>query len=45
MRLFDTYISDDEGFSKFITYVCATIFLKWSGKLKQLEFNDIMNFL
>jgi len=44
MRLFDTYISDDEGFSTFHTYVCATLFLKWAGKLKKLDFMDLMDF-
>ena len=44
LRLFDTYISDDEGVSLFHTYVCATLLLKWSGKLKKLNFIDLLGF-
>ena len=44
MRLFDTYISDDEGVSCFHTYVCATLFLKWAGKLKKMGFMEILLF-
>ena len=44
-RLFDTLISDDDGFSFFLSYICATLFLKWSGKLKKLEFMELMMFL
>ncbi len=45
LRLFDTYITDEEGFQMFNTYVCATLFLKWAGKLKKLEFMELMVFL
>ena len=45
MRLFDTYISDEEGFSTFHTHICATLFLIWSNKLKSMQFMDIMIFL
>ena len=44
MRLFDTLIADNEGFSVFITFVCASLFLKWAGKLKKLDFMDTMKF-
>lgn len=44
MRLFDTYISDDKGVSTFHTYVCATLFLKWAGKVKEMEFLDVITF-
>ena len=44
-RLFDTYITADLGFQEFNTYVCATLFLKWAGKLKRLEFMELMLFL
>ena len=44
MRLFDTYISDDEGFSDFQTYICAALFLKWSRKIKRLDFIQLMQF-
>jgi hypothetical protein len=45
MRLFDTYISDDEGFSNFHTHICATLFLIWANKLKSMNFMDLMVFL
>lgn len=45
MRLFDTYIADEEGFSVLHTYVCVALLLKWSIKLKKMGFNDIMIFL
>eukprot|EP01016_Furgasonia_blochmanni_P002984 TRINITY_DN1116_c0_g1_i12.p1 TRINITY_DN1116_c0_g1~~TRINITY_DN1116_c0_g1_i12.p1 ORF type:complete len:288 (-),score=36.35 TRINITY_DN1116_c0_g1_i12:358-1221(-) len=45
MRLFDTYISDDEGFSVLHIYVCTAILLKWANKLKRMSFNDLMLFL
>jgi len=45
MRLFDTYIADEQGFSVFHMYVCAALLLKWSLKLKKMAFTDIMLFL
>jgi hypothetical protein len=45
LRLFDTYISDEQGFSVLHIYVCAALLLKWSIKLKKMNFTDIMLFL
>ena len=45
VRLFDTYISDDQGFSVLHLYVCASILLKWSIKLKKMNLDNIMLFL
>jgi len=45
MRLFDTYISDEQGFNVLHIYVCAALLLKWSLKLKKLNFSEIMIFL
>lgn len=45
MRLFDTYVSDEQGFSVLHIYVCAALLLKWSKKLKKMGFQDIMVFL
>jgi len=45
LRLFDTYIADEQGFSVFHLYVCAAILLKWSLKIKKMNFTDIMLFL
>jgi hypothetical protein len=45
MRLFDTYISDEQGFSVLHIYVCAALILKWSVKLKKMNFSEVMMFL
>ena len=45
MRLFDTYISDEQGFSVLHIYVCASLLLKWSIKIKKMAFQEIMVFL
>lgn len=45
VRLFDTYISDENGFSVLHLYVCAAILLKWSIKLKKMNLDNIMMFL
>jgi hypothetical protein len=45
IRLFDTYISDDRGFTVLHSYICIAIILKWSKKLKKMRFNDLILFL
>ena len=45
VRLFDTYISDEQGFNVLHLYVCAAILLKWSIKLKKMNLDNIMVFL
>lgn len=45
LRLFDTYIADEQGFNVFHFYVCAALLLKWTVKLKKMNFTDIMVFL
>lgn len=45
LRLFDTYISDDEGFTTLHIYVCTAILLKWAQKIKKMQFHEIMLFL
>jgi len=45
LRLFDTFIADEKGFSVLHIYVCAALLLKWSVKLKKMRFSDIMLFL
>lgn len=44
-RLFDTYISDDDGFISLHIFVCAGMLLKWAPKLKKMSFNEIIPFL
>jgi len=45
VRLFDTYMSDEQGFSVLHLYVCASILLKWSIKLQKMNLDNIMLFL
>ncbi|ELR17436.1 RabGAP/TBC domain containing protein [Acanthamoeba castellanii str. Neff] len=44
-RMWDTYLSEPEGFSTFHVYVCASFLTMWSDHLRQLEFQDIVLFL
>ena len=41
LRLYDTYLSDDK-FSVLLIYLCVAVILKFSKKLKKLNFNDIV---
>ena len=45
LRLFDTYISDDSGFSILHIYICAAMILKFGAKIKKMNNNEIMTFL
>lgn len=45
IRLWDTYIAEDSGFSAFHVYVCGAFLLTWSGELCKMEFQDIVMFL
>jgi hypothetical protein len=45
IRLWDTYFSEDEGFSQFHCYVCAALFLQFSKDLKEMSFQDALIFL
>lgn len=45
IRLWDTYFSEDEGFSQFHCYVCAALFLQFSKDLKEMSFQDALMFL
>lgn len=45
IRLFDTYISDDEGFTNLHCYISVVLLTKWSPKLKKMQFHEIMLFL
>lgn len=45
IRMWDTYLSENNGFSEFHVYVCAAFLVKWSDELKEMEFQDIMMFL
>lgn len=45
LRLFDTYISDDAGFSILHIYICSAMILKFGAKLKKMNNNEMMTFL
>lgn len=45
VRLWDTYISEPEGFSNFHVYVCAVFLIYWSPQLKQMDFQQLMLFM
>ena len=46
IRLWDTYLSEIEGFSHFHLYVCAAFLLRWKGELmKKADFHTLLMFL
>ncbi|KAL8839952.1 MAG: hypothetical protein Q9176_004179 [Flavoplaca citrina] len=45
IRMWDTYMAEEQGFSDFHLYVCAAFLVKWSEKLVQMDFQEIMMFL
>ena len=46
LRLWDTYFSEEKGFSDFHLYVCACLLLSFSEKLKAMtEFQEVIVFL
>ncbi|KAJ1835359.1 GTPase-activating protein [Coemansia sp. RSA 2711] len=45
VRMWDTYLSEPNGFSSFHIYVCAALLLKWSTELQAMDFAQIMQFL
>ncbi|CAG8577624.1 6353_t:CDS:10, partial [Cetraspora pellucida] len=46
IRMWDTYLAEDsDGFSEFHLYVCAAFLVKWSEKIRSMDFQGIMMFL
>jgi len=45
IRMWDTYLAEDRGFSDFHLYVCAAFLVKWSDQLIKMDFQEIMMFL
>ncbi|KAI5309528.1 GTPase-activating protein [Ascosphaera atra] len=45
IRMWDTYMAEEDGFSRFHLYVCAAFLVKWSHKLLKMDFQEIMMFL
>ena len=38
IRMWDTYMAEEQGFSDFHLYVCAAFLVKWSEQLTKMEF-------
>ncbi|KAF2495031.1 RabGAP/TBC [Lophium mytilinum] len=45
IRMWDTYLAEDDGFSSFHLYVCAAFLVKWSDRLLKMDFQEVMMFL
>ncbi|RDW58009.1 hypothetical protein BP6252_13420 [Coleophoma cylindrospora] len=45
IRMWDTYMAEEQGFSEFHLYVCVAFLVKWSDKLLKMDFQEIMMFL
>ncbi|KAI9812605.1 MAG: GTPase-activating protein [Pycnora praestabilis] len=45
IRMWDTYMAEEQGFSEFHLYVCAAFLVKWSDQLVKMDFQESMMFL
>lgn len=45
IRLWDTYLAEEDGFNSFHVYVCASVIVQWSIKLKKLDSESLLTFL
>ena len=46
IRMWDTYMAEgSNGFSEFHVYVCAAFLVKWSQRLLEMDFQEIMMFI
>lgn len=45
IRMWDTYMAEEQGFSEFHLYVCVAFLVKWSEKLLKMDFQEVMMFL
>ncbi|KAI1612916.1 rab-GTPase-TBC domain-containing protein [Exophiala viscosa] len=45
IRMWDTYMAEENGFSQFHLYVCAAFLVKWSEQLLKMNFQEILMFL
>ena len=43
IRMWDTYMAEDLGFSEFHLYVCAAFLVKWSEQLVKMDFQVLLN--
>ncbi|EJD52557.1 RabGAP/TBC [Auricularia subglabra TFB-10046 SS5] len=45
IRMWDTYLVRPDAFSQFHLYVCCAFLVKWSDKLRKMDFQGIIMFL
>nr|CCA24407.1 conserved hypothetical protein [Albugo laibachii Nc14] len=45
VRVWDTYLCEDNGFESFHVYVCAAILMTFGEQLKEMEFQELVLFL
>ncbi|KAJ9106873.1 hypothetical protein QFC19_003002 [Naganishia cerealis] len=46
IRMWDTYLAEGtDAFSQFHLYVCSAFLVKWSDRLKEMDFQEIIMFL
>ncbi|EDR11501.1 uncharacterized protein LACBIDRAFT_246710 [Laccaria bicolor S238N-H82] len=45
IRMWDTYLVSPDAFSQFHLYVCSAFLVRWSEKLRQMDFQGIIMFL
>ncbi|KAG9241546.1 GTPase-activating protein gyp1 [Calycina marina] len=45
IRMWDTYMAEEQGFSEFHLYVCVAFLVKWTGQLLKMDFQEVMMFL
>ena len=41
IRMWDTYMAEEQGFSEFHLYVCAAFLVKWTDKLVKMDFQVV----
>lgn len=45
LRVWDTYLAEGPKFCDFLVYVCASLLVHWSDRLRRLDFQGIILFL
>ena len=45
IRLWDTYISEKDGFEDFHVYVCAAFLCQFSSRLQTMTFDELFGFM
>ena len=40
LRIWDTYLSEENGFSQFHCYMCAALLLQFSKQIKEMAFQE-----